>query len=118
LERVEKGEHGLLAARRISVLELSAEALAAPVATAHRAVVGIGGERAVAELAGGVAVEREVELAGPVEVGAGAGHLVVPVAGAGDAAGGGAGVGGDFVGDAAELDVLELGRPTCCLGVT
>src|SRR6185369_6683657 len=70
----------------------------------------------VVQRAGGLAVEGDFELLGPIQGGPRLAHVVIPLPRAGDAAGDVAGVGGDFVYDAALLDVVRLGQADVLLG--
>ena len=74
------------------------------------------GQRFVVHGAGGFRVERKLELAVPVEAVAGAGQLVVAIAYARPLARHIRGVGGDFIGDDAGLDVLPVGQAQVFLG--
>src|SRR5207249_6517248 len=62
------------------LLDLLRDAHAAPVMPAHRAEIRVDLEVLVVQRAGRLAVERELELARPVECGAGPREVVVPVA--------------------------------------
>ena len=63
-------------------------------------------------------VDGEFELLFPVEGEAGSGEFVVSVAGAGAVSCDVGGVGGDFVGDQALLDILLIREAQVFLGVT
>src|SRR5262245_52108385 len=91
-------------------LDLLRDAHAAPVVAAHGAEVSVDLEVLVVQRARRLAVEGELELAGPVERRPRARQLVVPGACARDAARDVARVCGDLVGDAPGLHVLGAGQ--------
>ncbi len=83
---------------------------------AHGAEIGVDFQVFIVVGAGEFGVEAEIEMALPVEGGAGLGEFVVAVARAGDSQGDVGGVGGDFVGDAALFHVVLFGQAEVFLG--
>ena len=73
-----------------------------------RDLVGFLRQRLVVEALCGVRIEAEVELVGPAEVEPRTGERVVAQLRGGVALGEIAGVGGDLVGDDADLDVVTI----------
>jgi len=67
-----------------------------------------GGERLVVILLGGVGVEREVELVAPAEFEAGAAERIIAKLRCGVALGEIGRVGGELVGDDADLDIVAI----------
>src|SRR4030095_11205163 len=87
---------------------------------AHGAEMGglgaFGGQGLVVIFLGGVGIERQVELVAPAEFEPGFRQRIVADLGGGVALGEVGGVGGELVGDDADLDVVAVGQAEMLLG--
>ena len=109
---------GILLAREIPHLlrDLHAAEFRAAHAAEMRGLGAFGGERLVVILLGGVGVEREVELVAPAEFEAGAAERIIAKLRCGVALGEIGGVGGELVGDDADLHVVAVGEAEMLFG--
>lgn len=83
---------------------------------AHGAEIGVHIEIFIVKRARRVGIEAEFELPLPVERGAGAGEIIIPIARARNAEGDIGGMRGDFISDAALFDVFGFWQPEMLFG--